>query len=138
MYNIISIIFQKRSLKRDKTSFVFRKLSWEPILDRIVQQRFAYYLLLTKSWASRLLSTEQYLKTLSKWPGILQSNLILGIFASCNKTVIFFWFKGSCLHHNWCSWLVWLDEEAFHWASFVWSSQWRGIGNDLIKCKPWY
>ena len=34
VYNIISIIFQKRSLKCDKASFVLRKLSWESILAR--------------------------------------------------------------------------------------------------------
>ena len=33
-WNIISITLQKWSLKRDKISFVFMKLPWEPILDR--------------------------------------------------------------------------------------------------------
>ena len=57
----ISIIFQKRPLKRDKTSFVLRKLSWEPILDRycttVIPILFISNIFLTKSWASSHLST---------------------------------------------------------------------------------
>ena len=57
----ISIIFQKRPLKRDKTSFVLRKLSWEPILDRycttVIPILLISNIFLTKSWASSHLST---------------------------------------------------------------------------------
>ena len=52
---------QKRSLKRDKASFVLRKLSWEPILDRYCSTEIPILILsnilLTKSWASSHLST---------------------------------------------------------------------------------
>ena len=54
-WNIISITLQKCSLKRDKIFFVFTKLSWEPILDDVVQSRSPYFLLSFLSWASNKL-----------------------------------------------------------------------------------
>ena len=50
-WNIISITLQKWSLKRDKISFVFTKLPWEPILDRYCSI-ILYFLLSFWSWAS--------------------------------------------------------------------------------------
>ena len=50
-WNIISITLQKWSLKRDKISFVFTKLPWEPILDWYCSVEIPILYLLLSFWS---------------------------------------------------------------------------------------